>query len=105
MTQETVAALDDLIYQRILAMEGFEALRGENYANNIGRAVIRGNETSIDVQLPNNLSYRKVYDSVCRLLQEGRIVQVNTVRSLEVYGSIGCTSPVNQRCSVFRPVL
>lgn len=102
---DSVATLDDLIYRRILAMGGFEVSHGERYANNIGRAILKGSESTTDVPLPDNLSYRKVYDSVCRLLQEGRIARVSTVRSQDVYGSLGRPSRVNQRCAVFKAVV
>ena len=94
--------IDDFVYQRVVDMGGsFIAKRGENFENNVARAVVesRPKLTLLEKKQRQQqrrqggapqlrkFSNRQIYQSVCRLVQEGRLVRENTVDVDGQYGS------------------
>ncbi|MFZ1302110.1 MAG: hypothetical protein WAQ27_06085 [Candidatus Microsaccharimonas sp.] len=85
MSTTTSVSLDDLVYDKVVDMGGsFTAARGENFANNVGRAI----------SMPHRTSFRDVYHAVCRLVQQGRLVRNNTESYTLRFGSLARPSRV-----------
>ncbi len=115
--------LDDQVYEKVMEMGGsFTAKGGPHFVNNIGRAVVEGNDQSRSAEevrrkakakdkekpepsiLPDKTSYRSVYEAVCRLVQNGRFVQDRSEGFALHYGSRPEPMKVNHRVVTFTAV-
>ena len=79
MDTQTDVNLDTLVYNKIVKDGGyFWVARGSNLARDV----------PIAIGMPRQFRHNQVYDAVCRLVRDGKLVRKNTTRDKLQYGSL-----------------